>query len=114
MSFRNLIIIFLTIISVMSCNINTDNKEKKEPEGFVAKVEPSMTFTQVAKANSIGEPFLRTKLGIPQNIGKTYTVEQMAKRYDFAIDDLKKIIEDRKAKQVISKRNRDKAKKKTN
>ena len=60
-----------------------------------------MTLADVAKANNIGEPFLRTKLGINYKIGKTYSVTKMGKLYNFSIDDLKKIIEDQKNRYLV-------------
>ena len=122
MSIRSLIIGMLVSISILSCNSGSQENKSEKPEanvakeestgyfakeesaGFVAKVDSSMTLTQVAKANNIGEPYLRTALGLRKGIGSKYTISEMAKRFTFTIDDVKKIIEDRKNKQASKKK----------
>jgi len=104
MSIKSLIIVLLVSISIASCNSNSPENKPEEFVSFVAKVDSSMTLTQVAKANNIGEPYLRTKLGIRKNVGNKYTMVEMTKRFDFSIDDLKKIIEDVKNKQAAKKK----------
>ncbi|MAZ93450.1 MAG: hypothetical protein CMF58_03450 [Lentimicrobiaceae bacterium] len=93
--------LFTTIISIaISCtNYSSDNNESSYV-GYVVIMDSSMTLMEVAKANNIGEPFLRSKLNIPKKIGKKYDVATMAKRFKFDLDDLKKIIEDQKNKQL--------------
>ncbi len=98
----------LVSISFVSCNSTAEKSNNSENIGFVAKVDSTMTLSQVAKANNIGEPYLRTELGIRNHIGKNYTVMQMSKRFKFSIDDLRKIIEDRKNKQAKAKRKKEK------
>ncbi len=97
---RKLFVIILLGIAVISCNSNSSGNNGNAKKGFVAKIDSSMTLTQIAKANNIGEPFLRTKLGIRKHIGKSYTITEMAKRFKFTIDDLRQIIEDQKNKQA--------------
>ncbi len=109
MTVNRLCIILLVGITIVSCNSNTPENNSDEVS-FVAKIDSSMTLAQVAKANNIGEPYLRTKLGIRPNIGKSYTVAQMAQRFKFTIDDLRKIIVDRKNKQAVSRKRRMEAK----
>jgi len=98
---RFLIIIFVSI-SIISCNSATDRVDKDTNTGFVAQIDSTMTLAQVAKTNNIGEPYLRTKLGIRSNVGNSYTVAKMAKQFKFSLDDLRKIIEDRKNKQAAT------------
>lgn len=104
MSIKSLIIGILVSISLLSCNSSTQENKSEEPVSFVAIVDSSMTLTQVAIANNIGEPYLRTVLGIRKNVGNKYTIVEMTKRFNFTIDDLKKIIEDRKNKQASKKK----------
>ncbi len=108
MRIKRLLIIMLVSISVVSCNSTADKSNKSDNIGFVAKIDSTMTLGQVAKANNIGEPYLRTELGIRNKIGKDYTITQMSKRFKFSIDDLRKIIEDRKNKQAKVKRKKSK------
>ena len=100
MLLKKILIVVLISISIISCNSGADRVKKDKDTGFVAQIDSTMTLTQVAKANNIGEPYLRTELGVRHNIGKNYTIAQMAKRFKFSIDDLRKIIEDRKNKQA--------------
>jgi len=92
----------LISVSIISCNSGDEKNKKDENRGFSATIDSTMTLAQVAKANNIGEPYLRTELGIRHNIGKSYTIAQMAERFKFSIDDLRKIIEDRKNKQAAA------------
>ncbi len=64
----------------------------------MAIIDSTMTLSEVARANQIGEPYLRTMLGIPKKIGSRYDVATMAKRFKFTLDDLRKVIEDEKNK----------------
>ncbi len=104
MSLKSLLIIVLVSISIISCNTGTKENNTEEEKGFVANIDSSMTLTQVAKLNNIGEPYLRSKLGIPKNIGKSYTVAKMAKQFKFSLNDLRKIIEDRKNDQAARRK----------
>ncbi len=110
---RSFMIVLVGII-IISCNSNAPEDSPEEAKSFVAKIDSSMTLLQVAKANNIGEPYLRTKLDIPKYVGKNYTIAEMAQRFNFTIRDLKKIIEDRKNKQEASRKRRMKAKNKKN
>lgn len=101
---RKLFVIILLGIAIISCNSNSSEKDGDGDKGFVAKIDSSMTLTQIAKANNIGEPFLRTKLGIPKRIGKSYTITEMAQRFNFTIEDLRQIIEDQKNKRISRRR----------
>ena len=104
--------IVLVGVIIVSCNSNTQENNTDKAKSFVATIDSSMTLPQVAKANSIGEPYLRTKLGIPPHIGKKYTVVEMAQRFNFTLHDLRQVIEDRKNKQAAARKRRMKAKNK--
>ncbi len=88
--------LIITVTIYLGCTSGPQKESKDEVETFVATVDTSMTLMEVAKLNNIGEPYLRTELGIPPKIGKKYTVAEMSRRFHFSIDDLKKVIEDRK------------------
>jgi len=103
MLIKRILLVMLISISIISCNSEVKKTENDKETGFVAQIDSSMTLAQVAKANNIGEPYLRTELGIRRNVGNSYTVAQMAKRFKFSIDDLRKIIEDRKNKQSAAR-----------
>lgn len=104
MSIKSLIIVLIVSISIISCNSDVQENNNNDQQNFVANIDSSMTLTQVAKLNNIGEPYLRSKLGIPKNIGKSYTVAKMAKQFKFSIDDLREIIEDRKNDQAARRK----------
>ncbi len=97
---RNIIIILTIVILGIGCSGNGNSKNDREQERYIAVIDTSMTLMEVAKANDIGEPYLRTMLGIPKRIGKKYTVATMAKRFKFELEDLRKIIEDQKNKEL--------------
>ncbi len=65
-------------------------------EHYHAIVSDSMTLAEVAKVNNIGLPFLKTKLGIPQQLNYGYPVSQLKKNFRFTTEQLKTIIEDAK------------------
>ncbi|MFK5856631.1 MAG: hypothetical protein QM503_10905 [Bacteroidota bacterium] len=109
---KRLLIVMLVTISVISCNSGDEKNKKEDNIGFVATIDSTMTLAQVAKANNIGEPYLRTELGIRRNVGNSYTVVEMAKRFKFSLDDLRKVIEDRKNKQAASQKRKMEAKEK--
>lgn len=98
MSLRNILFLFSFITLIAACNSNSPENDN-QTEGYVAIIDTSMTLMEVAKANRIGEPYLRTMLGIKKGIGSKYTVSEMAQRFNFEISDLRKVIEDRKNKQ---------------
>ncbi|MBC8321580.1 MAG: hypothetical protein H8E34_12750 [Bacteroidetes bacterium] len=106
MTIKNFIIGLLLVLSIVACNTDVKNNNNDESQGYVAKIDTSLTLAQIAKLNNIGEPYLRTKLGIRQNIGNKYSISYMAKRFNFTIDDLKKIIEDAKNEQPSAKNTR--------
>jgi hypothetical protein len=95
MMIRNILILIITATIAFACSNSKENKSEKK-ELYVAVIDSTMTLFEVAKANNIGEPYLRTKLGIPKRIGTKYDVATMAKRFKFTLDDLRKIIEDAK------------------
>lgn len=99
MSVKSIIIAMIISVSIISCN--TDVQKEKEPEKFVAEIDSTMTLSQIAKLNNIGEPYLRTKLNIPKRIGNSYTITEMSTRFHFTFDDLRKVIEDRKNDQIM-------------
>ncbi len=99
MSLKNILILFSFVAIVVACSTDPSDKGKGQNEAFVAVIDTSMTLMEIAKTNNIGEPYLRTQLGIKKGIGKKYTISEMAQRFDFEIDDLRRIIEDRKNKQ---------------
>ncbi len=100
MNFRFYIILVSIIVTFVACNSGGAEKDNEDSKGYVAIVDTSMTLLEVAKANNIGDPYLRTKLGIPDRIGKSYKITTMAKRFNFTIDELKQVIEDQKNKQA--------------
>ena len=109
MSIKSSIIVLLVSMSVISCNSGVPKDNTEDQKSFVAEIDTSLTLMQVAKLNNIGEPYLRSKLDIPKNIGKSYTVGQMTKRFNFTADDLRQVIEDRKNDQAARKRQKEKA-----
>ncbi len=104
MSFRSLVILIALVVTLGACNSGSADSSNNEESKFTAVVDTSMTLLEVAKTNNIGEPYLRTMLGIKKGIGKTYALAQMTKRFDFTIEDLKSIIEDRKNDQIARKK----------
>ena len=100
MIFRNLFLLTVIISVTISCTNYSSDDNNSNNVGYVVIMDSSMTLMEVAKANNIGEPFLRSKLNIPKKIGKKYDVATMAKRFKFDLEDLKKIIEDQKNKQL--------------
>ena len=82
-------------VITFACSSSNGNKSDQK-ELYVAVIDSTMTLFEVAKANNIGEPYLRTKLGIPKRIGTKYDIATMSKRFKFTLDDLRKIIEDAK------------------
>ena len=100
MALRNLMIIVSLIIATIGCTNSTKNADADNKERYIAVIDSNMTLMEVAKANKIGEPYLRTALGIPKKIGKKYTVATMAKRFKFDLKDLRKVIEDQKNKEL--------------
>lgn len=109
---KKIFLIALIGIFIVACNSNTQENSVDEKKGFVAKIDSSMTLLQVAKANNIGDPYLRAQLGIPHKIGTKYTVVEMAQRFNFTLDDLRKVIEDRKNKQEAARKRKRKVKNK--
>jgi len=99
MSLKNILISVSLVAIMVACNSNTPDNNNTKNEPFVSVIDTSMTLLEVAKANNIGEPYLRSKLGIKKGIGTRYTISEMAQRFNFEIDDLRRIIEDRKNKQ---------------
>ncbi|NQU32556.1 MAG: hypothetical protein HQ521_04915 [Bacteroidetes bacterium] len=99
MSIRNLIILVSIFVAFVACDSNKSNKVSEEKTGYTAIIDTSMTLMEIAKLNNIGDPFLRTKLGIPDKIGKNYSIATMAKRFNFTIEELVQIIEEQKNKQ---------------
>ena len=91
--------------------VDDDNKVSGETSGeyYHAVVYDSMTLSQVAKANNIGLPFLKTKLGIPKSVTYDYSIKQLKKNFRFTTDRLKSIIEDSKNRTaVFSKKSKNK------
>lgn len=102
MLLRNILILISFITIFAACNSNSP-KKNDDNSPYVAVIDSSMTLLEVAKANNIGEPYLRSQLGIKKGIGKMYTITQMSKRFGFDIDELRQVIEDRKNKQSQKK-----------
>lgn len=100
MALRNLLIIASLIIATIGCTNSSNKADSTDKERYVAVIDSNMTLLEVAKANKIGEPYLRTALGIPKKIGKKYTVATMAQRFKFDLKDLRKVIEDQKNKEL--------------
>ncbi len=136
------IIVLLTaaVFLMVSCNQNSDKKQnlrqtvektakktgtadtknitaQKFPglspdEYYHAVVFDTMTLSQVAKANNIGLPFLKTKLGIPNSVKYDYTIKQLKKNFKFTTEYLKEIIEDSKNRSAVIAKNKKKSKNK--
>ncbi len=97
MLFRKILVVILISLAAYACSSSGTKSEADNNKGsYVAIVDSSMTLAEVAKANKIGEPYLRTKLGIKKGVGNTYTVVRMGKLFDFTINDLKTVIEEQK------------------
>lgn len=96
MAIRNLFVIVVVAIFAIGCSNVSESDKGNESDVYVAVIDSNMTLFEIAKANNIGEPYLRTKLGIPKKIGSKYDIVTMSKRFKFSIDDLRKIIEDEK------------------
>lgn len=93
---------FATIVAALiiaACNSGSDKKAETDFEPYVAVIDTSMTLLEIAKVNNIGEPYLRTQLGLRKKIGSSFSIAEMSRRYRFEIEDLRKIIEDRKNNQ---------------
>lgn len=97
MVIRNLFLLAIVFsFLAIGCSEASSSKNNKEKDVYVAVIDSNMTLFEIAKANNIGEPYLRTKLGIPKKIGERYDIMTMSKRFKFSLDDLRKIIEDEK------------------
>jgi RNA polymerase subunit RPABC4/transcription elongation factor Spt4 len=86
MIFRNLFLLTVIISVTISCTNYSSDDNNSNNVGYVVIMDSSMTLMEVAKANNIGEPFLRSKLNIPMKIGKKYDVATMAMRFKFDLD----------------------------
>ncbi len=92
-------------------NAITDKFPNLTPEEhFHAIVNDTMTLREVAKINGIGEPFLKTKLGIPTNITYEYPLKQLEKNYKFTLEALKTLVEDTKNRSASLAKERGKKK----
>ncbi len=98
MLIRNILILIVSVIIIHGCTNNDSETNDNNSQSYVAIIDSTMTLSEVARANQIGEPYLRTMLGIPKKIGSRYDVATMAKRFKFTLDDLRKVIEDEKNK----------------
>ena len=92
-------------------NAITDKFPNLTPEEhFHAIVNDTMTLREVAIINGIGEPFLKTKLGIPTNITYEYPLRQLKKNYKFTLEALKTLVEDTKNRSASLAKEREKKK----
>ncbi len=80
--------------------------ELSPEEHYHAIVADSMTLAEVAKANNIGLPFLKTSLGIPQHLKHNYPISQLKKNFRFTTQQLKTIIEDAKNRSKVQEKKR--------
>ena len=78
-------------------------------EHFHAIVNDTMTLLEVSKLNTIGLPYLKTKLRIPAKLNYPYQLKQLKKNFRFTLVRLKTLIEDTKNNSAsLAKRRREK------
>jgi len=63
---------------------------------FVVTIDTNMTIAEFAKANQIGEPYLRTMLGMPTRAGRQLPLHQLRKNYKFTYKSLEDIVAEAK------------------
>ncbi len=103
--------------------VTTDKEKNVEPkamkdkfpnltpeEHFHAVVNDTMTLREVAKINGIGEPFLKTELGVPATINYEYPLRQLKKNYKFTLQTVKNLVEDTKNRSASLAKEREKKK----
>lgn len=116
---RLLITIITVSIFFTSCNLSNQKPEKEQnkavlseednfglsyDEQFKAVVFGNMTLSEVADTNKISLNHLKNKLGIPTYITHDYKIEQIGKNYKFDTNDVAKIINDYKNKQIAKRK----------
>ena len=70
----------------------TDEKQQSET-GYVVVLDTAMTLAEFAKANQIGEPYLRQQLGMPTRGGSTIPLYQLKRNFKFSFEKLTGIVE---------------------
>lgn len=92
--------IFLSVVIlstlVISCSQETEKQSVGETTKYTAVLDSTMTISEIAKANQIGEPYLRTMLGMPDRAGANLPLYKLRKSFRFSDEKLKQIIEDAK------------------
>jgi len=119
---RLLFIISIVLIFISSCDLipkkpGSGNeaaieKERQEKdkyglsnnEQFNAIVFGYMTLSQTADTNNISLNFLKQELGIPDYIKQDYKIEQIGKNFKFNVNDVKKIINNQKNKEIAKQK----------
>jgi len=95
--FTTLIVVAAMLLAFAACE-STPKKEtvKSENVEFVVKIDTNMTISELAKANQIGEPYLRSMLGMPTRAGAQLPLHQLRKNYKFTYKRLEDIISEAK------------------
>jgi len=93
MPIKYLLIVLISLLAFAACE-NSPEKETKKTEqtDFVVTIDTNMTIGEFAKANQIGEPYLRTKLGMPTRAGGQLPLHQLKKNYRFTYKSLEDIV----------------------
>ncbi len=76
----------------MSCGESPSKETKTNKTEYIVKLDTNMTLSELAKANQIGEPYLRTQLGMPTKAGATLPLHQLRKNYKFSYEKIEDII----------------------
>ncbi len=95
--YTTFIVVAAVLLAFAACE-STPKKEAKKSENveFVVKIDTNMTISELAKANRIGEPYLRTMLGMPTRAGGQLPLYQLRKNYKFSYEKLEAIISEAK------------------
>lgn len=92
--------LFLSVVILWtlaaSCGQEPETQSKVETGKYVAVLDSTMTISEIAKANQIGEPYLRTMLGMPDRVGAKLPLYKLKKSFRFSEETLKQIIEEAK------------------
>lgn len=91
---RYLVVTLIALTFLASCAESPSKEKSSETETkvYVVKLDTNMTIAELAKANQIGEPYLRTKLGMSTKAGANLPLHQLRKNYKFTYEELEGII----------------------
>jgi len=95
MTMKYLVVALMALTFLASCGESPSKEttsKKTEIKTYVVKMDTNMTLSELAKANQIGEPYLRTQLGMPTKAGATIPLHQLRKNYKFTYERLEGII----------------------